>query len=118
MKAKHRQRKKPSWRFHLYVANTTPRSLLARANLQSLCEQYLKQGYAIRIIDIEKRPAAAIRNDILATPTLVRVAPKPSRTVIGCLSDAAAVLRGLDLRAGDSTRRSGVVHLMQEVGTA
>ncbi len=115
------KKRKPAWELHLYIADTTPRSLLAMANLQSLCEQYLQQGYNVRIIDIIKDPAAAIRDDILATPTLVRVQPTPQKTVIGSLADAQRVLRGLDLcrpGAHNDPRSPKPVVAMQEVGAA
>ena len=118
---KQHAKKKSTWRLRLYVANRTPRSLLAMANLQSLCDQYLMEGYKIRIVDIEKCPSAAIQNNILATPTLVRVAPEPRKTVIGCLSDPLAVLRGLDLGIRNSARESRAdtpIKLMQTLGAA
>lgn len=119
--AKPHPKKKSTWQLRLYVANRTPRSLLAMANLERLCERYLKEGYRIRVIDIQKCPSAASRNNILATPTLVRVAPKPRKTVIGCLSDPQAVLRSLDLSAGNGSSQPGtekIITVMQEVGAA
>jgi len=81
----------------LYVANSNPRSQLARANLSTFCERYLERGYRVQIIDIVRDPESAFQNDILATPTLVRVRPSPQKTVIVALSDPSAVLRALDL---------------------
>ncbi|HEX6824367.1 MAG TPA: circadian clock KaiB family protein [Candidatus Sulfotelmatobacter sp.] len=91
------KRKERLWELRLYVADSSPRSLLARGNLRSLCEQYLKGQYRLTIIDIVKEPAVARRDEILATPTLVRMLPGPQKTVIGSLTDTAGVVRALEL---------------------
>ncbi len=118
---KKHSKKQPKWELHLYVANTTPRSLLAMANLDVLCAQYLQQGYNVRIVDIVKDPAVAVRANVLAVPTLVRVSPGPQRRVIGSLSDTQSVLRGLDLggqvlQMPQLSRREGTV--IQKMGVA
>jgi circadian clock protein KaiB len=89
--------KAPVLELHLYVANTTARSVLATENLQNLCEQFLHGEYRLTIIDLVKKPELAREHEIVAIPTLVRVAPGPEKTVIGCLSDTARVLRALGL---------------------
>ena len=91
------KKKTPIWELHLYVADTTPRSLLAVENLQSFCEQYLPGQHRITIIDIVKQPALAREHEILATPTLIRVLPGPERAVVGSLSDTERVLRALEV---------------------
>lgn len=93
------KKKHPGWELRLYVADTSPRSVLATGNLQSLCEQYLQGNYRVTIIDIVKKPHLARANDILATPTLVRVFPGPQKTVIGTLSDTEQVLKALEVRS-------------------
>lgn len=82
---------------HLYIADTTARSILASGNLQRLCDQYLKGHYRVTVIDIVKEPELAREHEILATPTLVRVVPGPPKTVIGCLSDTERVLKALQM---------------------
>ena len=117
-KGKRKSKKKEvGLELRLYVANTTARSMLAKANLQSFCERYLRRGYKLRIIDIVKEPEAAFRDDILATPTLVRVVPGPPRTIVGNLSDTAAVLRALELSEPEPRRLSAGAFLAK-AGTA
>lgn len=120
MKAAAKHVKKGSrWVLHLYVSNHTPRSGLAIANLQSLCERYLERGYTIRIIDIQKDPAIAIRDDIVATPALRRVHPPPQKMMIGSLTDAETVLRGLDLSRQNRKRgKLRQVNFVQAAGEA
>lgn len=91
------KKRAPVWQLHLYVADTTPRSILASGNLRRLCDQYLAGHYQVTLVDIVKEPELAREHEIVATPTLVRVAPGPPKTVIGCLSDTERVLKVLEL---------------------
>jgi circadian clock protein KaiB len=86
------------WQLRLYVTDQTPKSLTAFSNLKKLCESHLKGRYRITVIDLLKRPQLAKGDQILAIPTVVRMLPKPVRTIIGNLSDLERVLVGLDLR--------------------
>jgi circadian clock protein KaiB len=81
----------------------TPKSRTAFENLKRLCESYLKGHYRIKVIDLMKQPQLAKGDQILATPTVVRMLPTPIRTVVGTLTDIDNVLVGLDLRAGAMT---------------
>ncbi len=89
------------WQLRLYVADQTPKSLTAFSNLKKFCETHLKGCYRIKVIDLLKHPQLAKGDQILAIPTVVRVLPKPLRTIIGTLSDKEHLLVGLDLRAAD-----------------
>lgn len=106
-----RKKRAPVWQLHLYVADTTARSILASGNLQRLCDQYLKGHYRVTVIDIVKEPELAREHEILATPTLVRMVPGPQKTVIGCLSDTERVLKALqmDKQPGQRTALVGAV---------
>ena len=95
--------KKPEllWQLRLYVTDQTPKSVRAFSNLKTFCETHLKGRYRIKVIDLLKHPQLAKGDQILAIPTVVRLLPKPVRTIIGTLSDADHLLVGLDLRAED-----------------
>jgi circadian clock protein KaiB len=88
------------WYLRLYVAEMSPRSTLAIANLKNLCEEHLPGRYEIEIIDLAQDPSRARSDDILAIPTLVRRLPGPMRKVIGDLSNTDRVLVGLSLGEG------------------
>ena len=77
----------PTFEFRLYVAGSTPRSQAAAANLRALCEASVPDDHAIEVIDVLERPEAAEEERVLATPTVVRLAPEPRRRVVGDLSD-------------------------------
>jgi circadian clock protein KaiB len=86
------------WLLRLYVAGQTTRSLTAITNLHRLCEEHLKGGYHIEIIDLVETPQLAEGDEIIAIPTLVRCLPEPLRRVIGDLSDTERTLVGLQLK--------------------
>ena len=87
-----------AYRLRLYVAGQTPKSILALANLQQICEEHLQGRYEIEVIDLLVNPQLAQGDQILALPTLVRRLPEPIKKIIGDLSNKERVLVGLDLR--------------------
>ena len=95
--AKATPKKTKRWELRLYVAGQTPNSLLAFANLKSICEEHLAGNYHIEVIDLLKNPQLAKGDQIVALPTLVRRLPEPVRKIIGHLSDTEKVLVGLQL---------------------
>ena len=81
----------------LYVAGMTPRSLLAIENLKRICETHLAGRYRIEVVDLQREPGRARRDQIVASPTLIRELPAPSRRLIGDLSNTERVLAGLEI---------------------
>lgn len=82
----------------LYVTGTTPASARAIERVSKICEERLQGRYELEVIDIYQKPALAKDEQIIATPTLVRVLPAPLRRFIGDLSKVDGILFGLDLR--------------------
>ena len=91
-----------AYSFRLYVTGQTERSLAAEANLRALCDSRLPGSYELEVVNTIERPGLAEEQRILATPTVVRLAPLPQRRVIGDLSDhhRAAYALGLPERPG------------------
>ncbi|MEM5786477.1 MAG: circadian clock protein KaiB [Syntrophobacteraceae bacterium] len=83
----------------LYITGHTPRSLRAIENLRSICERELESECDIKIIDALENPQLANEDKVLATPTLIKVLPLPTRRIIGDLSDTKTVLLGLDIHS-------------------
>jgi circadian clock protein KaiB len=81
----------------LYVAGSTPRSMLAVKNIRNICERHLAGHYDLEVIDIYQHPEAAAGAQIIAAPTLIKLAPGPSRRAIGDLSNEQKVLSTLSL---------------------
>ncbi len=87
------------WRLRLYVAEGSPRSRTALANLKRLCEEHLQGRYRIEVVDLRLNPRLARGDEIVAIPTLVRRLPPPIRKIVGDLSNVDKTLVGLQLRA-------------------
>jgi len=86
------------YRLKLYVTGATFRSRRAIERVHALCEKRLAGRYDLEVIDIYQLPALAAGEQIIATPTLIRLLPTPLRRYIGDLSRIEGVLFGLDLR--------------------
>jgi circadian clock protein KaiB len=82
----------------LYVTGFTAASTRAISHLKALCETNLRGRFELEVIDILQRPALAKGEQIIATPTLVKLLPAPVQRFIGDLSGIGGRLYGLDLR--------------------
>lgn len=94
---------KGQFRFRLFVAGESPNSAQAVVNLRALCATHLADRHEIEIVDVLRNPERALEENILLTPTLVKLAPKPVKKIVGALSDAATVRQTLEL---ETTRLS------------
>jgi circadian clock protein KaiB len=83
--------------FRLFVAGNESNSAQARGNLARLCEEHLKGRYKIETVDVLKDAAAAHKNNVLVTPTLILIEPRPKVTLLGNLNDSRQVLAALRL---------------------
>jgi circadian clock protein KaiB len=81
----------------LYVAGTTARSMVAISNLHTICDKHLHDPYDLEVIDIYQHPEMAGKAQIIAAPTLVKLAPGPVCRVIGDLSNEEKVLFALNV---------------------
>jgi len=75
----------------LFVSGVSPRASDAIERLRAICDERLGADYELEVVDVMENPEAAEDEKILATPTLIRVAPGPSRRVLGDLSDGQDV---------------------------
>lgn len=89
--------RKEKFQLLLFVAGSEQNSVLARQNLQRLCQERLPGRHAIQIIDVFQDIAAALKHNIIITPTLIKVAPAPAVTVFGNLSDSDKVMAALQI---------------------
>lgn len=91
------KRSRPRYKLRLYVAGMKRTSAQAIGRVREICEEHLHGAYELEVIDIYQLPALAKGEQIVATPTLIRVLPAPLRRYIGNLSKERIVF-GLDLR--------------------
>lgn len=81
----------------LYIVGGAPNSMLAVANLEAICQEYLKDNYKLEVVDILEHPGRAMAEGVLVTPSLAKLSPLPAANVVGNLSDKAKVLLALGL---------------------
>jgi circadian clock protein KaiB len=85
--------------FRLYVSGATALSARAVVNARKICDDHLKGRYQLEVLDIADNVAMAMRDQIVAAPTLVKLAPAPLRRFIGDMSNVDTFLERLGLRA-------------------
>ncbi len=88
-------------RLRLYIAGEGPNSKLALANLRDLLEAHGPADYELEVIDCLREPLRALRDGVLVTPTLLRLSPGPTQTIVGTLSRTRSVLAALGLPVPD-----------------
>jgi circadian clock protein KaiB len=81
----------------LYVAGQAPNSAAAIRNLGILFPggEASGQPVKIEIVDLLLEPLRGLADGVVLSPTLVRLAPRPVRRVVGNLSNHGAVLLAL-----------------------
>jgi circadian clock protein KaiB len=79
----------------LYVAGNAPNSVSAIANAKAICLEHYSDDYQLEIVDLMEQPLRALADEIIVTPTLLRLRPLPMRRVIGNLNDLGQVFLAL-----------------------
>jgi len=92
----------PHFTLRLFVTGTTSRSRKAIRSITEICESELIGRYDLEVVDVYQHPEATRDLQVVATPTLVKLAPDPIRRIIGDLSDRVKVLAALNLSATPS----------------
>ena len=82
----------------LYVNDHSSLSQKAVNNILALLEKEFKEQYSLEVIDVLDNPESAIEKNIIATPTIVKMEPKPEKRIIGELSDPKKVKDKLGLQ--------------------
>jgi circadian clock protein KaiB len=80
-------------RLRLYVTGSAPNSLAALTNVRAL--RATLQLAELEVIDVLAWPERALDDDVLVTPTLIKLSPPPARRLVGDLSDWRSVLSSL-----------------------
>jgi circadian clock protein KaiB len=82
----------------LFVSGASDSSSQAITNVRAVCDAHLSGRYHLDIIDLNQEPTLAGQHNVLATPTLVKDHPLPTRMLVGDMSDHPRVLVALDVR--------------------
>ena len=82
---------------HLFVAGASPNSVTAVATMRALLVEFSAHQINLEIIDVLNEPQRGLREGVLVTPMLIKVAPPPERRILGNLSDRKTLLSVLGL---------------------
>ena len=82
----------------LYIAGNAPNSLRAIANAKAICDEHFASAHEIEIVDLFRYPRRGLEDQILVTPTLLKLLPLPAKRLIGDLSDTNQVLLTLSAK--------------------
>jgi circadian clock protein KaiB len=81
----------------LFVAGDSPDSAIAVANLKALFPNDESPHVEIEIVDVQREPARAARDEIMVTPTLLKLSPSPRCRILGNLKNRDALLHLLGI---------------------
>ena len=88
---------RPRWSLTLYVSGASSHSAKALETVRRLCDEELPGQVELQVVDVTEEPAIAVRDGIVAIPTLVKRLPAPPRQLVGDLADVDRLRAGLDL---------------------
>ncbi len=77
----------------LYVSGHSLATLRTLEKLHQLLERSSEYPYTLKVIDVLKHPELAETDHISATPTLIRIWPKPTRRLVGEFDNANTILQ-------------------------
>lgn len=81
----------------LYVSGASPQSAAAVETLSRVCAAEMPGLVDLDVVDVNDEPDLVVRDQIRATPTLIRRLPLPVRRFVGNLADLRRVSLSLDL---------------------
>ncbi len=81
----------------LFVSGASDSSAHAIANVREICDAHLNGRHELRVVDLNQEPARAGQHHVLATPTLIKDHPLPTRMLVGDMSDHVRILLALDV---------------------
>lgn len=90
----------PKFRLILFVAGDEHNSRIAKENLALICRDILDSRCEAQIVDVLQDFAAAVKYNILLTPSLLVVEPPPELLIIGNLNDLEEVRAALQAGNG------------------
>ena len=83
----------------LYVTGMSEKSMNAIRNIKRIIDEHLKDCCDLEIIDLYKRPEFAEENQIIFSPSLVKISPLPKRIMIGSFADIDKIKQVLGIPA-------------------
>jgi len=91
--AKKARKSKVKYLLKLYVSESS----VSIKTIEILKEALKGTDYKIVMVDINKQPEEAEKDNVLMVPTLIKELPAPLRRIVGELADKETILAGLDI---------------------
>jgi circadian clock protein KaiB len=91
--------------YRLYVTAGSPISSRAVVNARTFFEAHLPGLHRLAVLDIAQHVAQARTDQIVASPTLIRLLPLPQRRFIGDMSDTARLRLSLGIASPSAEGR-------------
>jgi circadian clock protein KaiB len=85
-------------KLRLYVTGSAPHSVEALANIRAV--RAALSHHELEVVDVLERPERALADQVLVTPTLMKLAPRPACRIVGNLRDTRHVLISLGVMEG------------------
>ncbi|MEL6788116.1 MAG: circadian clock KaiB family protein [Cyanobacteria bacterium J06607_15] len=80
------------YKLHLFISSESSHAEQTLNHIHQLLEEGLSSHYTLKVIDVAKNPEQALIHQIITTPTLIRVLPKPIKRIVGQLDDISRIL--------------------------
>jgi len=77
----------------LFVSGNSTATERTLQTLHRILEETLSHPYTLKVIDVSQHPEQAELDQVSATPTLVKVYPRPVRRIVGDLDNVDQLLR-------------------------
>ena len=90
------------YKFKLYIVKDNPSSRILIEQIKYVFQNILKDGYYIDIVDILEHPELAVKDKVIASPTLIKEFPYPQKRLIGQFNDKKKLTSGLNLLVNDN----------------
>jgi circadian clock protein KaiB len=91
------------YKLRLYVTGPSSVSARAMVNARRIFEDHLKGRYRLEVLNVSDNIAMATRDQVVAAPTLIKLAPPPMKRFIGDMSNAERLVKGLDVYAAPNS---------------
>lgn len=95
--AKASSAKRAVFLFELYIVEEETHHQEIRDTLRRLFDEHFPGQYQMRVINVTRHPEKAAQADVLATPTLIKLRPKPAHRLVGDLFVGESLLQELRL---------------------
>lgn len=87
----------PKVELRLYIANKNKQTEQAVNKLHDILAHELTAEYSLDVVNVLDDPMRADQDNIIATPSLVKISPRPARRVIGDFSVGTGIIHVLGL---------------------